>query len=187
MSEFKQVGFLLGQNMDILACAAGYTRNQFLAKVRIHPSTYNCRLVNGLPLSEEQIEKVEKYIRKLGDPFLTSIYEKACSRLLERFDIFQSGDELKIKSYRAILKTNLKAFRYFLGLDQLSLAKSVPCSKNTIQHIEENIANVSEDTCYHIYKTLEKEASKQGLESKQIFETGSNFVIATKIPNYTRC
>lgn len=181
------------KNFDILATAAGYTRNKFLAKVRIHPTMRDYHIQCGIPLTEAQCNRIEKVVQDAGDPWLDYIFGLACSKELVRTDICRFGtEEFKDKSRANIMRQNLRAFRYFFELTVYEIAKVSGCSPDTVYNIEKGRLHVSEKTCSYVYQAVrdivdsEQNPGKRILK-KRIFRSGMLYPILTEIPHLTRC
>lgn len=168
-------------NTDILACAAGHTRTTFLEKVRIHPSTYYSHYTNNIDFTEGHVRKIESYISSFGDRWLDIIFKRACRRKLIRIDICKFGEVAfaKDESIQNILKTNLRAYRYFFGLPVHYLNY---CAQDTINNIETGRKKVSDNLCNSLMCQIEDEARKLGEEYQRIFEDGKRYPITTPIP-----
>lgn len=178
---------VLLHNIDILAVAAGYNRNEFLSKVNINPATYCYLLYRDRPFKKWAVKHIDQYIESLNDPWLSEIYKKAKDHNMNRYEIFHyDTKKLPDKSNRTILRTNLKGFRYFYYLDIRELSDMVGCSVDTIQSIETGRVVVSDKVCENVYRCLITYAYKKGGICKDIFNIGSTNPILPKIPRYFR-
>lgn len=184
----REQGQYLLHNIDILAVAAGYSRNAFLKKIKLHPASYIYKIDHDTWLSRGQIQAMDKFIKAQKDPWLSEIYEQAKEMDLERADIFRPSEtRLPDRTSRTILYTNMRSLRYFLGLSRRDVAKGAGCCEDTISAIESNRFEVTDDTCDLIYLYLKIQAEKRTRVQKSIFKAATHFELATKIPRFVRC
>lgn len=182
---------LLLLNMDILAVAAGYTRREFLKHVWISSSNYSHKLVRGGPLTDDQVRRIERFIKSTNDSWLVSVFEDAKTYLLPKSRICTYGTEpIPNRSPKTILQTNLRAFRYFFNLSTEVFAKESKCARGTINSIESGRIPVADKTYEKIYLYLQSCDALSGPDKHKeriIFKMGCRYPITTKIPDYVRC